>query len=171
MKVRKQLDSMNWDESTTYADSMGRSVKTVANDSQGDVIVETKYDLLGRVQMVSNPYRQGDLVLWSLKEYDEAGRVKQTREPVAGQNPSSPTGNILGTSGFDISTAPDALGTVITTTNAASKKSRSISNALGQLIAVDEPDSTGRLPAFSAIYPVPSPTPSGTPSPHGQCIS
>ena len=171
VKVRKQLDSMNWDESTTYADSMGRSVKTVANDSQGDVIVETKYDLLGRVQMVSNPYRQGDLVLWSLKEYDEAGRVKQTREPVAGQNPSSPTGNILGTSGFDISTAPDALGTVITTTNAASKKSRSISNALGQLIAVDEPDSTGALPALPQSTPVPSPTPSGTPSPHGQCIS
>ncbi|MFN0278220.1 MAG: DUF6443 domain-containing protein [Pyrinomonadaceae bacterium] len=81
VRVRKQLDAANWDEATTYMDSFGRVVKTVAKDSQGDFIVETKYDLLGRVQMVSNPYRQSDTVYWNLTEYDAAGRVKQTREP------------------------------------------------------------------------------------------
>ncbi|MBK6751108.1 MAG: hypothetical protein IPG67_14160 [Acidobacteria bacterium] len=175
VKVRKQIDSTNWDEATTYMDTLGRTVKTVAKDSQGDVIVKTKYDSLGRVQMVSNPYRQGETELWSLIEYDSAGRTKQSREPVAGQNPSSPTGNILGTTTYDISTAPGYIGTVVMTTDAALKKSRSITNALGQLIVVEEPDHTGNLPALPQPTPVPTPSPNPSPypspTPHGQCIS
>ncbi|MFN6963649.1 MAG: RHS repeat domain-containing protein [Pyrinomonadaceae bacterium] len=164
VKVRKQIDAANWDEATTFYDSLGRTIKTQSKDSQGDVIVETKYDFLGRAHMVSNPYRQGDsAVLWSLTEYDELGRVKQTREPVANQNPSTPTGNILGTTAYDISTAPGFIGTVVTTADAAGKKGRSITNALGQLIRVDEPDHTGGLAPLPQSTPQPTPTPSGTP--------
>lgn len=43
VKVRKQIDQSNWDEATTFMDSLGRTIKTVAKDSQGDVIVETHY--------------------------------------------------------------------------------------------------------------------------------
>ncbi|MGB5015519.1 MAG: hypothetical protein WBO68_15970, partial [Pyrinomonadaceae bacterium] len=118
---------------------------------------------------------QGETELWSLIEYDSAGRTKQSREPVAGQNPSSPTGNILGTTTYDISTAPGYIGTVVMTTDAALKKSRSITNALGQLIVVEEPDHTGNLPALPQPTPVPTPSPNPSPypspTPHGQCIS
>lgn len=63
--VRKQIDETNWDEATTFMDSLGRTFKTQAKDSQGDVFVETKYDNLGRVAATSNPYRAGDTVHWS----------------------------------------------------------------------------------------------------------
>ena len=143
VKVRKQLDATNWDEATTYMDSLGRAIKTVAKDSQGDIIVETKYDLLGRVQMVSNPYRTGDTVYWNLTEYDAAGRAKQSREPIENQNPASPTGNVLGTTTYGISTLTGYVGTVLTTTDASGRKGRSITNALGQLLRVDEPTAIG----------------------------
>lgn len=50
VKVRKQIDAGNWDEATTWFDGLGRTVKTQAKDSQGDVFVETKYDSMGRVE-------------------------------------------------------------------------------------------------------------------------
>src|SRR5690606_6273994 len=34
--VKKQLDATTWAEATTYADSLGRTIKTRAKDSQGD---------------------------------------------------------------------------------------------------------------------------------------
>jgi RHS repeat-associated protein len=138
VKVRKQLDANNWDEATTFMDTFGRATKTEAKDSQGDVFVETQYDVLGHVQMVSNPYRSGDAVYWSLTEYDELGRATQTRAPVANQDPANPTGDILGTTSYDLSISGD-IGSVVTATDASGRKSRSITNALGQLIRVDEP--------------------------------
>lgn len=170
--VRKQIDANNWDEATTYMDSLGRTIKTRAKDSQGDVFVETKYDLLGRVQMVTNPYRSGDTILWSLTEYDEMGRAKQSREPVENQNPASPTGNILGVTSYDISTAPGFLGLSVTTTDAAGKKGRSITNALGQLVVVEEPDHQGNLNPLpqSSPEPSPTPTPGGGGNGGGQCL-
>lgn len=141
--VKKQIDENNWDEATTYFDSLGRATKTQAKDSQGDVLVETKYDKLGRVQMITNPYRAGDDLLWNLTEYDAVGRVKKTRAPMANQNPANPTGDILGVTSFDISIVTGYVGTVTVTTDASGRKSRSITNALGQLVRVDEPTATG----------------------------
>src|ERR1043165_4918077 len=65
VKVRKQIDTSNWDETTTFSDSLGRAIETQAKDSQGDVFTETKYDFLGRVKWTSNPYRAGDARYWS----------------------------------------------------------------------------------------------------------
>jgi hypothetical protein len=48
VKVRKQIDEQNWDEATSFSDSLGRTIRTQAKDSQGDVFTETKYDNLGR---------------------------------------------------------------------------------------------------------------------------
>ena len=140
VKVRKQIDETNWDEATTFIDGLGRSFKTQAKDSQGDVFVETKYDNLGRVAATSNPYRTGDTVYWSKPRYDELNRVVETYAPEAG-NPLDPNihGASLGVTSFGISTAPNYVGTVVTTTDASLRKGRSITNALGQLIRVDEP--------------------------------
>ncbi|MBK8813645.1 MAG: hypothetical protein IPN69_23345 [Acidobacteria bacterium] len=142
VKVRKQIDETHWDEATTFLDTLGRAVKTQATDSQGDIFVETEYDFLGRVKLTSNPYRQGDDIFWSRPRYDELSRVVETcapsPDPGAGNQPC-PTGTSTGTVSFSFSTVQNAVGTVVTSTDASGRKSRSITNALRQLIRVDEP--------------------------------
>lgn len=147
VKVRKQLDANNWDESETHIDGLGRTKKTVARDSQGDVIVETKYDLMGRPYLVTNPYRAGDPVFWNRTKYDALGRAVQSFAPaeagVAQAEPLSSSLVSLGTTSFSVSAEPNYVGTVVTSDDASGRKSRSITNALGQLLRVDEPTSMG----------------------------
>ena len=145
VKVRKQIDATNWDEAVTWFDGLGRTIKTQAKDSQGDVFVETHYDSLGRVDRVTNPYRAGDTVYWSKTRYDEAGRAVETYAPATLADITTAATNnnanltSLGVTSFDISTVSGFVGTVVTTTDASGRKGRSITNALGQLVRVDEP--------------------------------
>lgn len=161
VKVRKQIDANNWDEATTFADSLGRTVKTQSKDSQGDVFVETQYDFLGRVTATSNPYREGDTKYWSKPRYDELGRAVESFAPAQ----SGQTGASLGVTEYGISTMAGYVGTIVTTTDAAGKKGRSFTNALGQLTRVDEPDYAGGLTAVPQGSPNPSPTPNTSPTP------
>jgi RHS repeat-associated protein len=163
VKVRKQIDANNWDEATTFMDTLGRAVKTQSKDSQGDVFSETEYDLLGRVKRTTNPYRTGDAKLWSKPRYDELGRAVESYAPAL----DGQTGDSLGVTEYGISTAPGYIGTYVTTTDAASKKNRAITNALGQLLRVDEPDSTGSVDALPQSTPVPNPSPTPPPNPPG----
>lgn len=139
VKARKQIDADNWDEATTFMDGFGRAFKTQAKDSQGDVFVETKYDNLGRVERVTNPYRIGDTVYWSKTRYDELGRAVESYAPATLADITANNLTSLGVTSFDISTVPNFIGTVVTTTDASMRKGRSITNALGQLLRVDEP--------------------------------
>ncbi len=141
--IRKQIEANNWDEATTWFDGIGRTIKTRAKDSQGDVVTETRYDNFGRVAMTSNPYRvdaggnllTGETVYWSKPRYDELNRVVETYAPaIDGQQGAS-----LGITSYSISTVPDYIGAVVTTTDASGRKGRSITNGLGQLVRVDEP--------------------------------
>ena len=141
VRVRKQLDESNWDEATTYMDGLGRAVKTVAGDSEGDVTVETRYDLMGRVDRVTDPYRTGDTVYWNRTRYDELGRAVETYAPAAMADLAN--AQSLGVTSFGISTLTNYTGTVVTTTDASGRKGRSITNALGQLLRVDEPTAIG----------------------------
>jgi hypothetical protein len=132
VKVRKQIDEQNWDEATSFSDSLGRTIKTQAKDSQGDVFTETKYDNLGRVAATSNPYRDGETKYWSKPRYDELNRVVETYAPaIEGQ-----TGASLGITEFGISTVQDYVGTYTTATDASGRRARSITNALGQLVRI-----------------------------------
>lgn len=159
--VRKQIDETNWDEATTFLDTLGRTKKTIAKDSQGDIIVETEYDNFGKPIRVTNPYRNLDTVLWSKTTYDALQRPVESFAPA----PAGQTGDSLGTTEYGISTAPGFIGTFVTTTDAAGKKSRAFSNALGQLVRVDEPDHLGGVEAVPQSTPDPGPTPTGTPEP------
>jgi RHS repeat-associated protein len=164
VKVRKQIDETNWQEATTFLDGLGRIKKTQTKDSQGDVFVDTKYDVVGRVQMTTNPYRVGDEnIYWNLTEYDEIGRIKRTREPVTNQDPVVPTGNILAATEYSVSTAPGFVAAVVTKIDASGRKSRAFKNALGQLTRVDEPSSTNTLEPIPQSTPTPNPSPSPTP--------
>jgi len=150
VKVKKQIDETNWDEAITLMDNLGRRFKTQAKDSQGDVFTETKYDDLGRVKWTSNPYRLSDATkYWSRPRYDELGRVYESCAPIDESsidfnfNGACPTGTSLGVTSFSISTVSGFVGTVVTSTDASLRKSRSITNALGQLLRVDEATATG----------------------------
>jgi RHS repeat-associated protein len=125
----------NWDEATSFSDSLGRTIRTQAKDSQGDVFTETKYDNLGRVEKTSNPYREGDVKYWSKPRYDELNRVVETYAPEI----EGLTGASLGITEFGISTVQDFVGTYTTATDASGRRARSITNALGQLVRIDEP--------------------------------
>lgn len=141
VKVRKQLDATNWDEATTLFDSLGRTITTQAKDSQGDVFGDTVYDNMGRVERVTNPYRSGDAIYWSKTRYDTVGRAIESYAPVLiGSLESAPS---LGLTSFSISSVTNFVGTVVTTTDASGRKGRSITNALGQLLRVDEPTGIG----------------------------
>jgi RHS repeat-associated protein len=149
VKVRKQLDANNWDEATTWFDGLGRTIKTQAKDSQGDVFVVTHYDDFGRVDRVTNPHRAGDTVYWSKTRYDAAGRAVETYAPT--ELPNLANAQSLGITSFDLCSTLDTtdpctsnfVGIVVITTDASGRKSRSITNALGQLIRVDEPTGIG----------------------------
>ncbi len=136
VKVRKQIDEQNWDEATSFSDSLGRTIKTQAKDSQGDVFTETKYDNLGRVEKTSNPYRAGETnILWTIPTYDELNRTKFV---------TTPDGAKVETQ-YSLATTGNQIGTVETVIDQANKKRRSITNALGLLSRVDEPNDAGNL--------------------------
>ncbi len=145
VKLRKQIDETNWDEATTFMDVSGRTIRTEAKDSQGDVIVNTHYDLMGRVDCITNPYRSGEAAYWNKIRFDESGRAVETYAPIAVSlcQTAGQTLQSLGTTSFDISTVANYQGTVVISTDASQRKGRSITNALGQLVRVDEPTAFG----------------------------
>ena len=89
VKVRKQIDATNWDEATTFMDNLGRTVKTQAKDSQGDVFALTCYDNMGRVSKVTNPFRgfTGQTCAttsgleWTSNAFDASGRPWKVTTP------------------------------------------------------------------------------------------
>lgn len=158
VKVRKQIDENNWDEATTYMDSLGRTFKAVAKDSQGDVTVETHYDLFGRVDRVTSPYRAGDTVYWSKTRFDEAGRGVESYAPATLSDVTNNTNLVtLGITSFGISNVTNYVGTFLVSNDASGRKSRSITNALGQLLRVDEPTAMGGTTADDDLGSIGSP--------------
>jgi RHS repeat-associated protein len=145
-KVRTQIDGVNWKEATVYSDGLGRPIKNELIDSNGTIFTETEYDDMGRGKRATNPYRQGGQKFWNKTDYDEAGRVKETFAPA----PDGQTGTSLGTIQYSVSTVPNYVGTVVTTTDAAGKKSRSIKNSMDQLIRVDEATGSNDLGDITA---------------------
>jgi RHS repeat-associated protein len=137
------------------------------------VFVETEYDLLGRVKRTSNPYRLTDLTsggvgkIWTQPRYDAVGRVFETCTALTGAalapTQACPAGTSTGITQFDISSETGYVGTTVTTTDASGRKSRSLTNALGQLVRVDEPSSTNTLEPLPQATPTPNPVPSPTP--------
>lgn len=140
VKTRTQIDDSKWSEAYLWVDGLARTIKTQKIDSNGDVFVETEYDNMGRVKKVSNPYRAGDTVLKTENFYDDLGRVTKVKTP---DNAEVETSYALATSGSQI-------GTIATVEDQADKLRRSITDAQGGLIRVDEPTDSGGLGAVSS---------------------
>ena len=139
VKTKSKIDSTNYAESTVYADGLGRTIKSEKKDNAGNVFVETNYDNMGRAFKTSNPYRSGDTVVWTQMAFDDWGRVLTVTTP----------DSAVVTTDYDLSTS-GTLATVVTVTDQASKVRRSLTNGLGQLIRVDEPNDSGSLGTLSS---------------------
>jgi YD repeat-containing protein len=145
MKVSRQLDAARWLASKTEMDGFGRPVlEATAEDGQkADVasftlFTKTVYDALGRVRLVTNPYRTQSASTdgWTRTVYDLAGRVTEVASFAGGVSTPPP----------DAGTSADWTGSVVTTYSGeqttvrdqANKQRRSTVDALGRLLSVDE---------------------------------
>ncbi|HEY0429715.1 MAG TPA: RHS repeat-associated core domain-containing protein [Pyrinomonadaceae bacterium] len=136
VKVKTQIDAVNWKQGYTWFDGLGRTIKTQAVDSGGDVFAETQYDDLGRIRKATNPYRTGETAQWMTKTYDAFGRIWKV---------TTPDNSFVETTYGLSTTSGSQIGTAVTVTDQAGKMRRSITNALGQLTRVDEPNASNQL--------------------------
>jgi RHS repeat-associated protein len=124
-------------QAKTIADPIGRTIETRTYESDTNYIaVQTQYDSLGRAYKVSNPFRpwQSESPVWTTSAFDALGRVTSL---------TTPDGAVVQTA-YGASTS-GTLGTLVTVTDQAGKKRRSLTDALGRVIRVDEPDANGNL--------------------------
>ena len=87
---------------------------------------------MGRVKRATNPYKPGESILWTTNTYDAFSR------PISVTTPDGAT------------VTTSYAGNTVTVTDPGGKKRRSITNALGQLVRVDEPNEAGNLGTISA---------------------
>ena len=104
------------------------------------VYTDTTYDVLGRKSTVSNPYRSNSDPTYGITtyQYDPLDRVVLEIPP-----DGTATKNNVGTAYGGQTTG--ILGLTTTVTDQAGKKHMSVMDALGHLVDVWEPDSTGSL--------------------------
>lgn len=138
VKTRTLIDTGKWEESITYFDGLGRAYKTEKINSEGSIFVEKEFDQDGRIKRVTNPFRTGETKEWTTNVYDEASRIKEV---------ITPDGAMVKTD-YGVATVGSNVGTLITVTDQAGKMRRSITDALGRLTRVDEPNLAGQLGAL-----------------------
>lgn len=125
----------NLAKSESFYDGLGRTTQSRKYEEDGGYVASlTEYDNLSRVKRSSNPFRplKNESPVWSSPTYDALGRVTTVTAP----------DNTTATTTYS--------GNIVIGTDQAGKQGRSISNALGQLVRVDEPDDNGNLGAVSS---------------------
>ncbi|MGH9556903.1 MAG: RHS repeat domain-containing protein [Terriglobales bacterium] len=118
----------------TDFDGLGRGIQTaLLSDPQGAAYADATYDALGRVKTITNPYRSTSESTFGITktQYDALGRATKVI-PSDGTATSN-----------NITTA--YAGTTTTVTDQAGKVRKSETDALGRLIRVWEPNSSGSL--------------------------
>jgi RHS repeat-associated protein len=135
IKVKTQIDEQKWKEGYIWFDGLGRTIKSQSVDSNGDVFSETEYDNMGRAKRATNPYRTGETKFWTESFYDDLGRAIKIKTPDNAEVLTS----------YGLATTGGQIGTVVTVTDQAGRQRRSITNALGQLKRVDEPNDSNQL--------------------------
>ncbi len=135
-----QLDASRSTHAYQFFDGLGRAVHSLASEIGSNFIgADTVYDTMGRVSQTSNPYRTQNLsgaqegTFWMKTVYDTLGRVRQVTLPDS-----------------TVVTTDYQEGVYTTVTDQAGRKRRQKVDALGRIVRVDEPDSTGNLGTTSA---------------------
>ncbi|MGB7200672.1 MAG: RHS repeat-associated core domain-containing protein [Pyrinomonadaceae bacterium] len=137
IETKTDLNALNDNllKSESFYDGLGRTFEARKYESNGDyVATKTEYDALGRPKRATNPYRpqQNETIYWTESFYDALSRVTKIKTPDNAEVLTAYSGNS------------------VTVTDQAGKQRRSVTNALGQLIRVDEPDAIGNLGSISA---------------------
>lgn len=116
-------------KSENIYNSLGQTTETRKYETGGYIASKSEYNALGKVVKISNPFRPylNESPIWTTMEYDSLGRAIKVR---TSDNSEALT---------------DYNGNVTTVTDQAGKQRRSLANALGQLIRVDEPNSQNNL--------------------------
>jgi RHS repeat-associated protein len=111
----------------SYYDELGRTWRSAAREAATWTITDTRFDPLGRVSQVSNPYRSADpgsasppSDLWTKTNYDALGRAIRLTTPDDAHVDTAYSGN------------------QVTVTDQAGKGRLSETDALGRLIRVTE---------------------------------
>lgn len=113
----------------TLYNSLGQAIEARTYEAGGYVVVKPEYDALGRIVKSSNPYRPylNESPIWTITDYDTLGRTIKVRTPDNSESVTSYSGNVT------------------TMIDQAGKSCRSLVNAIGQLIRMDEPNSQSDL--------------------------
>jgi RHS repeat-associated protein len=156
-KVSKQLDQTwsitRWLTSKTQFDGFDRPVLSATaedglhydSNPSYTIFSKTIYDPLGRGKLVTNPYRAAAAVTdgWNRSTEDLAGRPIEFAKFTGGV--SSPPPDTGTNSNWSGSVTTSYASEVTTITDQAGKKRRSVTDGLGRLVRVDEPDANGNL--------------------------
>jgi len=115
--------------STLLYDGLGRTTETRTSAPEGTIKAVQQYDGLGRVNRTTNPYIQTNESTYGYADttYDGLGRVRTL---------TTNDGAVVTTTYSD---------NAATVTDQAGKTRRSITDGLGRMIRVDEPNSSGSL--------------------------
>src|SRR6185369_10987759 len=111
-------------------DGFGRASETRQYEGGTNFIrIDQQYDALGRSSQTSNPYRPylSESAVWTTTAFDALSRVTSVTTPDSAVVTTSYSGN------------------AVTVTDQAGKPRRSITDALGRLTRVDEPDGNNNL--------------------------
>jgi RHS repeat-associated protein len=157
VETRTLLDDAGREVSSwAFFDGLGRPYLSESTDGQDAsnpyLRVDTRYDTSGRVSQVSAPYRTPGCGAeanpsgrWTTNEYDALGRVKTVTAPDGASVTSLYVGNTVTVND------PHAPGT-------PGHPRRSVTDALGRLVRVDEPDKdsgaldSGGSPVQPTVY-------------------
>ncbi len=139
MTERTLQSSGNWIEGTTTYDGLFRVKQQDREDAGpgGVVRILTRYDLLGRLWLVSNPFRPGISAPtdgWTRTLYDDQNRVVKTSSFDNG--PASPPSESETSDTGDVVTTYS--GPVTTVTDQVSKSRRTKVDSLGRVVTVWE---------------------------------
>ncbi|HQU81826.1 MAG TPA: RHS repeat-associated core domain-containing protein [Pyrinomonadaceae bacterium] len=135
VKSRLQIDTNKWAESITYYDGLGRAYKSEEVNSKGNIFVEKEFDAEGRVKRITNPFRANETKYWTINVYDNSSRMIEVVT----------TDNAKVKTDYGVVVTGAQIGTSMTVTDQAGRQRRSITNALGQLVRVDEPNDAGQM--------------------------
>ncbi|HKC66041.1 MAG TPA: RHS repeat-associated core domain-containing protein, partial [Pyrinomonadaceae bacterium] len=131
-------------KSRTTSDQLGRAILAEQSEDGTNFTIssQTVYEQMGRITYTSNPSR-GDGAStdgWTRATKDLLGRVTEIATFSGSTKPTATqTDNSTGT----VTTSYDANYTTVT--DQAGKQRRSVTNATGQLVRVDEPDASNNL--------------------------
>src|SRR3569623_668770 len=148
IETRSQLNSTDRAESYKYFDGLGRVIRTRKVDAGGDDYTLICYDSMSRVAKTTNPFRSYSTqdcststgLDWTTNTFDAAGRPWKVTPPATA---------VVETD-YGVATSGSAIGTTVTVTDQAGKVRRSVTNGLGQLTRVDEPNSSNALGTISS---------------------